>query len=877
MLPSAILAVGAIAGAGAQPAAPPPAADIERMVRDGMLEALDSRLAGSRKPDDVRLLAHAATHKAARARDERQRQAAFEEAQRRFEAWIAAAAANGEPEQRALGAATARLELGNMILGRWVAPDLDELELYDLRKGDAQRATTLLRTARRAYEAALHDLEPLARRLEEHRGDVEERYLVLGVYDALPRVRLDLRYNLAWTLYNLARIDSANIEQRANCLGLAEQSFRELLEQGLAGDSAARCRLGLALVLRELGRLDEADSAFRTALAESADRPQAAQVRVEKARCEIAAGRFEEARRTLTPLVEKDPDQLAAADRPIRYYVSLAHVWYANSYLLEADRIAGGRQAPGREAERRSAAARDAGMMRFNQLAARGGPWPGLVAAYITSAVRSDADIKTLSPAELLYSARRLSDERKYGSALARLNEALARPGIPPEMMGEILFDIGLCHYQLRDYRSSAEAFERLVQQLATHGRASQAAVYSYQLRSSIADESRTRDDYIRLAEVLSTFLSQYPRHERRDEAAWWLPVAWQSAGEYARAIELYRAVPAVSIRWEEAQYRAALCARLLYETQRESMNDASRAAAAAAVAADLDAYAKAALTRADSTRDPRQVRGWAAAALVAAAELRASADLGQSQVALDALADFEKRFPDSDLTGRVLATRINAYRGLRRFDEATRVVAQYLQAVPTDQAGGVLAGVAAGMQAEVDRLLKAGEANDARRIADDAIAVFEQLDAWVLAAPQRQAHRDAVQYGLARMLWLAGRYDAARGLVDALVAKEPQNGAYQRLLAQVRTAALPEGASPAQLAEARAAWETILRDPTLLSTRPDAYWEARYEFLSLLLREGRTADVTTAIQQDEVWHPELGGPVWRPRLLALRERAATP
>src|SRR5262249_34387528 len=159
-----------------------------------------------------------------------------------------------------------------------------------------------------------------------------------------------------------------------------------------------------------------------------------------------------------------------------------------------------------------------------------------------------------------------------------------------------------------------------------------------------------------------------------------------------------------------------------------------------------------------------------------------------------------------------------------RQFDAAGKVVEQYLQAVPAGQAGGVLATVARGMQDEVERLQKDGRPDDAQKLAREAIQTFEQLETWAKGDPARAAHVDAVQYGIARMHFAAGQLEPAHAAILKLAEKDPQNGVYQRLLAQILTAELSNDAPPDKLAPVRAAWEAILRDPALRTAQPDAY-----------------------------------------------------
>ena len=137
----------------------------------------------------------------------------------------------------------------------------------------------------------------------------------------------------------------------------------------------------------------------------------------------------------------------------------------------------------------------------------------------------------------------------------------------------------------------------------------------------------------------------------------------------------------------------------------------------------------------------------------------------------LDLLDGFEQRYEGSGQIGRVLAVRINAYRGLRQYEAAARVVEQFLRTVPPEQAGGTLAIVARGMQEEVERLERKGDSEAARKLAIQSIPTFEQLETWVEAEPGRAKYLDAVWYGLARVRYLAGQYELAQELLAVDVA----------------------------------------------------------------------------------------------------------
>jgi TolA-binding protein len=877
-----LLVASPVALAQDEPREVPP--DIQRMVRDGMASALEARLRGSRKPEDLHLLAQAYANQAAQLRDATQRQHAFEEAQHRYQDWIAALEHTfwSEPAKRDVDVAAARVELAGVILSKWAARKLDEFELTAGRRGDREQLASLLQTAREEYDRALALIEPLAAALDPR----EDEFFALGIYDAIRRLQLDTNFNLGWTALYQGVVAPEESRRRAEMLRLAERKFQDLLGSGRVGEMGPRCHLGLAMAQRGQQRYTEAERNFRAALPEGIDAAPAAQVRYELARCQIESRKFEEARITLRPLLEEDEAKPSPQEDPAHFYVNLARIWEANSYLIEADMLRrSAENSPALKAIRlRARRVSDTGLGKMNTLAARGGAWPALVQLYVEAHIQTTADPKTQSPLELLFAARFHAEHKRHRQAEQSLEEALTRKDLSTGLIGQLLFELGTCRYHRRDLPAAAGTFERLASECKTDAKAPQAAIFAYQLRAQIAEESKRPQDYRRLADTLLTLLRNYPQQAKQVEAAWWLPVALQAAGGYDEAAQQFAKVPAASRHWEEAQYRRQLCQRLACEAARGSLGQQEYLARARLVASELTGYARQAYERAPSAPDAEQVRHWSAAGVVNAAEMLVSAGLEQYEQALELTDSFEQRYADSDLLGRVLAVRIRARHGLRQFDQAANLLEQYLQAVPAEKAGGVLAGLAQGMQEEVERLREQGQDEAARSLAGAAVTTFEQLDRWCRGGLEHPTGKmpapppeniAAVSYGLARMYYVAGRLDEAARVAGDLLEKDPRNGNCRRLHALILDAQLGGSPSADRIRHAKDAWAALLKDPTLRARAPEHYWEARYHWLALLLREGHAADVAKAIQQDRVWNPNLGGPPWQEKLEALHQQAA--
>jgi hypothetical protein len=154
------------------------------------------------------------------------------------------------------------------------------------------------------------------------------------------------------------------------------------------------------------------------------------------------------------------------------------------------------------------------------------------------------------------------------------------------------------------------------------------------------------------------------------------------------------------------------------------------------------------------------------------------------------------------------------------------------------------------------------------------AANAFARLEEWLRSDPVRVGGVAEAAFGRAQVLCAAGELEAAERIAVELCAQEPRNGNYRRLLAQILTSQLGEPASAAEVRQAQEAWGELLKDARLRERAPERFWEARCQWLALLLRAGQAAEVAHAIAQERIWYPELGGAPWREKLLALEQEA---
>lgn len=847
---------------------PPSAQEVRTWIDRGMVEVMESRFRGGRTPEEMRWLAQAEASKAAAAREDAARKRGFERAAERFEKCIAAAAAQPDaaPARRAVDAAESRDAYVMMILSQWIAADLDRLELFRGAGVDRPAVLERLRRARKYAETSLDEVQPLAERLVTGGRAAEEEFLAQGIYSRVRALADELRYRHAWACLYVGIVLDQNNSERADALRSAERGFDELLAARPAAEAAASANLGMGLTLRAQGRPDEASRFLADALRGASGARLTAQIRFEQARCAIDAGRFEDARTLLEPLRALDPDKPPKEQAEARFYITLAHLWDAYSYVLESQALAA-KAGAAPEIGSRARRLRDVALEKFDALATRSPAWSDLVQSYVGNLIDDQLDFRAASAIELLFAARQHLAEEKYRSALSRLEEAVSRPDVTPRSHAEALYLMGLCYYRSRDTRGAAGAFQELARRFPDDPRASEAAGQACQLWAETASQSRKPEDYESLAAAVSELLKAFPTHERYAEALWWRPVALQSAGKFEEAIAAFDQVPANSPHRMEADYRRAICARQLFDTL-GAAPDAARKAAATRASSALRSFAAEAAKSAGSP--DRKLTGWIASAIVCAAEVDVARGVDRPEQALTLLADFETRFPDSEHVGRVLAARIAAYQGLGKTAEAAEVVRQFLDAVPPEAAGKVVGGVAAGMLREIDRLAGEGADDEASAMASQALPMFRQLEGLIASDASRAAQLPGVRFALARLLNLAGDSEEALALLDKLIRSEPRNGLFQFERARALGGIADRSGADEARQAAVAAWGAILRDPALRSASPERYWEARAAQWALLAALGDAEGVARAIRQERAWTPELGGPPWRERIEAL-------
>lgn len=856
-------------------------AELEQLVQQGAVRELETALGSSTAPADLAALARAQANHAAQLSEPGARHAAFEDAAKRYERWIAALgqATGRAPAVPALEVAEARAELGAMVLTRWASRDLAEFELTGGRGVETARLVVLLQRAEAHYRAALAATDQLMQPLRAARPGVEEDYLALGIFDALSQTDLDARFNVAWVaLYRAIVSPGANAERLVR-LSESEARFRELLQRSLPPRAAARTRVGLGIALREMQRWEEAVATLTQSVQESAGSDLEAQARCELARVHLRTGWHAEARAVLRPVVETAQPAGSAG------YADLAHLLHAESLLVEADTLE--RQAqdsPARGALLRKAErSRDEGLAALARIAERGGPWPGVVQSYVQQHARFDTDPGALSPGVLLLTAQALRVRGDVPGARQRLDAALARGEVPPAMRASLLLERARCEQAAGDTRAAASTLLAVWRDYGEDPRAQEALGDACRLLAAAAEESKRPDDYRQAADALWQLTQRFPRQGVIPDAAWWCAVAYQNSGDDASAARAFAAVPAGSGNWEAAQFQRLAALRRLAARDAATLTADELSPRMRSIAEGLETYAAEALRRAGETDGAAPTRRYAALARLEAARLWLDPLLNDPERAARLLSGFDDPGSLPEAKGEVLALRVRAAAAQGRFGDALALM-DHAQAAGGDALrDAVSSHLAQAIQREIERL-ESAEAGDAlRKLATESLPFFESLRAAAAGsgakAPSGIASRPApdaagVSRTLAKLYHHAGHSEAASRLIGELLRQDPRDGELLRLNALDLTAIAERDGGAGAIESARRAWEPILADASLIERSPRTYWEARCHHLSLLLRAGQASVVRDAIRQERAWRPELGGEPWRSTLASLLEKA---
>jgi len=889
------------------------------------------------RPDDVAALladqpkmyrihaARAFVQTSLQVKDARERERQIARAVREYEETVSLQGDSGwfRGERRRFDVALWRVELGDLILRRWIAADMDRYEITSGLDFDRERVKDRLLTAFEHYTAAGKLLDQLSAGLKNN----EEKYLLLGLAGRILPLREQQRLNSGWAGLYLAMTAGPSFPDHNALLAAAIDAFDDVSRTAKQTDRKYNALLGAGIALYHSKRFAESQAALDRIIRSTSPLPLIARAYFEKARALAQAQQFAEARNELETLKAIPESRLQGDNAGAAFYVRLAPLMLAHTYLLEA-------KAKGRNYPNERKTLEEKGFAALARIAEEGGIWPEIVQVYLDAYGGRKRSSAELTDVELQLKAEHLMTARNYAAAIPVLKIILDRPG-DEEAKTQASFNLGVCLFQTQDLRAAAAAFAEVIRGKPKGDMAERAVEYAYHSWRQVAHDSQNAEDYRQLAAVCELIRDRFAKHALATEAAWVGALARQEAGDIPEALAAYAKVPRTSEHYWIARRNIARCKQTAYDTQTHSSSpprrrraaeeaidawrtladDLSTSLAAAsqkqnkAVAAASRPSAVKANARQGSAplpglpgfRDAVEVREWITDAKLAAAAMCICDDVR-------AYAETLRILDGMPLTGRVLALRLRCHRGLGDLKAANEALEDFIRqssgaadrpvspaasrpepdgdrkAVEPGEPGAVFAalvGLAAEMEGEISRLKSVGRPAEAARMAGDTADTLAQVLDWVQKQPNYQKHVPAVRFSLVKALAEADRPAEAVPYIDQLMTEKPDDGEYVRMAARLQEAVgrggpglPPSSAKTEALDRAEAYWELLLKDETLRERAPDAYWEARYYWLEHQLRHGRAADVLKAVETEKAWYPDLGGPPWQAKLLDLAKRA---
>lgn len=766
-------------------------------------------------------------------------------------------------ERRELSVAQWRVELGDMILRYWCAVDLDQFEITSGLSFDADRLSRRLSEAESLYRSAGSVLEELDVGLRTN----EREFLLLGIADQIQVLLEQERLNLAWTRLYLGMIAPSDSPDRTRLLSEALLVFDLASRQAEDADPKYQALLGSGIALRESNRLDEAFSALDLVVSSTAGLATTTRAEYELGRAYIVAGRYPEARRILDRLGAKSTKRMRGKNLSAAFYVRLAQLIHAYSFLHEARRFPPNdpRRSP-LEQQAKSA---------FEALALKGGAWPRMVQVYLNSMAGAKRELRELTDVELAIAAGDLMNKNEYEKAEEAWRLLLGRPNAVSQHH-EARFNLGVCLFQRQDVRGAAEVFLDEAKQGPPRAFAKRVYDYAFRCWRQIAADSRKPADFLMLAEA-ARLMADFGDGESADDVRWIVALALEEGGDYRNAAQAYARIPRQSPNYWISRRNVARCFQRVYESLDPTASaDRRQRAAYEAVEAwmkfaqELERTEAPARDQDAPTLPATKRRQWTLDARLAACVLLSGNELREFRKALDLLEKLE-------MSTRVLGLRIRCLQGLGEIAEANRVLEDYLRENSASELGGDLLKLAAEMEAEVKRLIKVGRREDAKRMAIETLPTIRHLRDWIESRPEYSRHVRVVRFSLANMLILAERYDEAMREIDDLIARYPAEGDYlqagARLQEKLALLAVPSDREDTY-DKAEKYWERLLNDARLRDNAPAVYWEARYHWLRHQLRHGKATEVYKGIDSEKAWYPDLGGPPWQTMLLQLADEA---
>ncbi len=482
-------------------------------------------------------------------------------------------------------------------------------------------------------------------------------------------------------------------------------------------------------------------------------------------------------------------------------------------------------------------------------LYAQGDPWRSEIARIL-------ARTSTVSPFSCLVKTRNLFRTKSYDKAAALADQGirLARADTAPAVLADLRYAKLACRLNLRQYAQAHRAGADFLRHHPRDRRADDVADRALQagLRALRSDPKLDRAELVKFFDFLA---EQLPASAAAASLPWHRADLLIKQGRFAEARKLLAGVQKDAATYLFSQYGLALSAYKQAEKATDPKIRAARLAEAMAAAGRFVQAAPRSLT-------PQQQRAAEAVVDVAVAacqrQLRGDEPLPERVLALMARLDTLAGVRDRAADGR-LALKVHASVLAGKTDQATALITDLMtrsRSAPAEVAGALIA-VLAPLEAQAQRLARAGKTTQADGLVQQVIGIYEYLISSAQQGGEGVAGQEsALRSRLAETLLGLGRHGQAIPHYQWLVKKTPtaRAGRFIRGLA----VCLEQSGRPN---DAVGHWRVLAKG---LKKDSDGWYEARYHHIRCLYNSGQREQGGKLLAYFRLQHPKVKVERWR-------------
>ena len=561
------------------------------------------------------------------------------------------------------------------------------------------------------YDRNSSNLERMAKQVMDQDGDLEALYET-PVFKEAQVVASQALYFLNWLHYYGARLyDGA---QRKELLEKAQRGFSEFAVGDRRSELLVESLLGRGLTHVELGNTEYALHDLQAV----ANDPQASPERKSKARlalldAQVRAGNVSEALRLSDQLLGSGE---RAEDNVIRY-------------LRIRALLAGVKKSSGAEAERY----RQQALSAMDQLRKAGPGWEEKVAALAQTSIDNPekwAD-NANNPFARWELAKMLVQKGEYKQAMPLLEGFVSSSDAEMRKHhGEAQYFLGLAKFQAGQYQEAADLLDAsLKDDNPTYG--ADAAYMRFKALEAVIAKNANADVTTQYERAVADYLSRYPNHKSAYEAQFRMGELLQAQHKFAEAVQAYAKVqgdPGFELR---AQFATLQCNFELLQAADPRTPGNTRDALTKSIGAGLQRFDTQAADyeKRKATGDQVPLNDMRAKVAVMQAVYAALQPTPNDQAILEALRDFEKKYPEQkDLLPQVARLRLSAYQRTGRYAEAEAEVKAHGQLLVASLGAPAIEDLAVSFVRDGARRNGKGDAAANQAAQQVALRLYEQL-----------------------------------------------------------------------------------------------------------------------------------------------------